>query len=372
MTKPCTVIRHRLATGAPLGDAEAAHVEVCPDCAVLAELPARIRAARAAAADPRPGFEARLAAGARARLDRRRRRSPWLTAAAAATMLVIVAGAAWWSTRTTGDATEQRLAEHEDPTAPEQPPADDSAEDLVASLSDTEAALDFSAGGPIDEAAGQLDDLRDDIFLEDDERARVRRIADEVEKEVVRLQAEIDILNIDLRGELEAAHPDPAAVERYIDRIGALETQVRKKRILGWLRARDALAGTPAPRPSAPPAPDPDDEVYPKPLPPAPDKSALKNPFADPPPATNRAPDPDTALVDPFAEPRTGKVNIRATPWARVYLDGKEVGVTPLGMTLPAGRHEIRVERDGYQSITRTVNVDPDKLAVMSFQLAEK
>lgn len=65
-------------------------------------------------------------------------------------------------------------------------------------------------------------------------------------------------------------------------------------------------------------------------------------------------------------------MNVHADPWARVHVDGREVGVTPLGITLPAGRHEIRAERDGYEPITRSVNVDPDKVAVLSFELAEK
>jgi hypothetical protein len=38
----------------------------------------------------------------------------------------------------------------------------------------------------------------------------------------------------------------------------------------------------------------------------------------------------------------TGKLSINAAPWAEVWLDGKEMGTTPLGnLSVPIGTHEI-------------------------------
>ena len=37
-----------------------------------------------------------------------------------------------------------------------------------------------------------------------------------------------------------------------------------------------------------------------------------------------------------------GKVNLNATPWAEVWIDGKRVGETPIGnLEVPVGPHEL-------------------------------
>ena len=90
MTPPrCNLVAGAVATGAPLTDAERAHLDGCPDCAALVALPrALARAARGA--DPGPGFTARVTAGAHRRVAvRRRRRIVTATLAAAAAALVL-------------------------------------------------------------------------------------------------------------------------------------------------------------------------------------------------------------------------------------------------------------------------------------------
>jgi serine/threonine-protein kinase len=53
-----------------------------------------------------------------------------------------------------------------------------------------------------------------------------------------------------------------------------------------------------------------------------------------------------------------GKLSLQAEPWARVFIDGAVVGETPLlGLTLPAGRHSVRLENPVYR-LTRTLVVD--------------
>jgi len=42
---------------------------------------------------------------------------------------------------------------------------------------------------------------------------------------------------------------------------------------------------------------------------------------------------------------KTGTLTINTTPWTIVYLDGKELGMTPMqGITVPVGRHRLRLE----------------------------
>ncbi|MBK9033798.1 MAG: hypothetical protein IPL61_21450 [Myxococcales bacterium] len=85
----CNLVAGAVATGAPLTDAERAHLDGCADCAALVALP-RALARTARAADPGPGFSARMTAGAHRRIVvRRRRRITTVAVAAAAAVLLM-------------------------------------------------------------------------------------------------------------------------------------------------------------------------------------------------------------------------------------------------------------------------------------------
>ncbi|MEZ4400649.1 MAG: hypothetical protein R3B06_11555 [Kofleriaceae bacterium] len=87
----CNLVAGAVATGAPLTDAERAHLDGCPDCAALVALP-RALARAATTGAPAAGFTARVTAGAHRRLVVRRRRRVALTvvASAAAVLLAVV------------------------------------------------------------------------------------------------------------------------------------------------------------------------------------------------------------------------------------------------------------------------------------------
>lgn len=81
-----------------------------------------------------------------------------------------------------------------------------------------------------------------------------------------------------------------------------------------------------------------------------------------------RAPSPipvASERVDPTPMPgssgkvvTTGTLHFDSTPWARVTLNGRVLGVTPLrGVTLPVGTHQLRLENSEL-GISRTVVVD--------------
>ncbi|EPX62209.1 serine/threonine protein kinase [Cystobacter fuscus DSM 2262] len=57
--------------------------------------------------------------------------------------------------------------------------------------------------------------------------------------------------------------------------------------------------------------------------------------------------------------------------WANVSVDGKHHGATPVSLELPAGRHSVRVERDGFFPQERPVEVLPGTKAVVRIELHE-
>jgi hypothetical protein len=54
-----------------------------------------------------------------------------------------------------------------------------------------------------------------------------------------------------------------------------------------------------------------------------------------------------------------GRLSVDSRPsGARVFLDNKQIGTTPLAMpTIRAGEHAIRLEREGYRHWTSSVRV---------------
>ncbi len=58
--------------------------------------------------------------------------------------------------------------------------------------------------------------------------------------------------------------------------------------------------------------------------------------------------------------PAFGTVNVRAEPDADVAVNGAPAGRTPMRLTLPTVSQTIRLTRDGYQPVTRTLTPEPD------------
>jgi len=74
-----------------------------------------------------------------------------------------------------------------------------------------------------------------------------------------------------------------------------------------------------------------------------------------PPPVTRRAPPP---APPPPAAAAQGSITVAADPYGEVYVDGADVGQTPLvDYAVSVGRHTIRVERAGYKTVTEAVQV---------------
>src|SRR5262249_22034304 len=89
-----------------------------------------------------------------------------------------------------------------------------------------------------------------------------------------------------------------------------------------------------------------------------------------PPQATNPEPSPATADKAPGRSagrptPVNGRLLVRSTPErARVRLDGRDVGETPVTLRdLAGGTHQIRVARDGYLPVDRRVTITASNAA---------
>ncbi len=95
-------------------------------------------------------------------------------------------------------------------------------------------------------------------------------------------------------------------------------------------------------------------------------------------PASKRAPAPEprTAPSMAAAAPAkpvaaTGAIFVDSRPrGARVFIDGKEVGVTPLTLAAqPVGSHVVRLELADHQSVTATTQVVGQKTATVTLSL---
>jgi serine/threonine protein kinase len=54
----------------------------------------------------------------------------------------------------------------------------------------------------------------------------------------------------------------------------------------------------------------------------------------------------------------TGKLSVNAKPWGQVFVDDRLIGNTPrANIELPAGTHTLRVSRQGFESVTRSVTI---------------
>ncbi|MTW12565.1 protein kinase [Pseudoduganella eburnea] len=80
------------------------------------------------------------------------------------------------------------------------------------------------------------------------------------------------------------------------------------------------------------------------------------------PAASAGVPNTATAAAEPSA-PTSGTVSIAVQPWATIYVDGVQKGITPplKKLTLPLGEHEIRLENPNFPVFVHKVTVDARK-----------
>ena len=85
------------------------------------------------------------------------------------------------------------------------------------------------------------------------------------------------------------------------------------------------------------------------------------------PPPASAGPNPDRGGGSPEAGSpeasrddgtrRPGVLYVNATPWARIVVDGRAVGETPLTLSLPTGRHRLRAVHPSYGASETVVEI---------------
>ncbi len=72
---------------------------------------------------------------------------------------------------------------------------------------------------------------------------------------------------------------------------------------------------------------------------------------------------PSTAAATAAPAPTTGTLSIAVQPWATIYVDGVQKGITPplKKLTLPLGEHEVRLENPNFPAYVQKINVDAKK-----------
>jgi hypothetical protein len=115
-----------------------------------------------------------------------------------------------------------------------------------------------------------------------------------------------------------------------------------------------ATAATPPPVTPTPPAAAPRQPTRPQQRPTAP----RQQPVTQPPP------------VQQPAEEEWGYLSINANPFGTVFIDGVQVGDTPIDRhRVKPGPHTIRIENPGYKMITERVQIDPGNTIRKTYQL---
>lgn len=77
-------------------------------------------------------------------------------------------------------------------------------------------------------------------------------------------------------------------------------------------------------------------------------------PFAPPAPS---APDQQAGMTPVF---EAGKLWVQSEPWGKLTIDGEDAGNTPaIAISIAAGTHQLRIERDGYLPYEETITVEP-------------
>jgi hypothetical protein len=143
-----------------------------------------------------------------------------------------------------------------------------------------------------------------------------------------------------------------------------------------------ARAAAPAPPPMASPSPaapsasDDSFEAVDEPRSPPPSSTAparTPRPPVTTRPAVVKRPAPPPPQVDERnLEP--GLLSVNAIPWGSVYLDGRPLGNTPqIDLSVPAGPHRLRVEREGFRPYDRVIEVaSGQRLRITDIALVER
>ena len=96
---------------------------------------------------------------------------------------------------------------------------------------------------------------------------------------------------------------------------------------------------------------------------------AQAGPPAAPPSAPKTKPKPRVVAPAPAAEAQ-GFLTIAADPFGEVYIDGVDVGQTPVvEYAVKPGRHTLRIEHAGFKTVSEAVQVDASNVVRKRYTL---
>jgi len=227
--------------------------------------------------------------------------------------------------------------------------------------------------GSADVDPGDIAKIAHKLKLSKKQRRQIRNLHDAVRKTNIKLRAEMEATGIDLRRELDQDTPNETKVGVYISKISQLEGKARKARVVSWIRIRKLLSADQrkmltlfnAGRSEYKRAKRSTRRQLRREL------AAMKRELSRAARAhrdiargeRKRAlkelkkfrkhkkkykmelkPSPyDGRVLNPFGnKPKYGTLTIVAKPYAKIYVDGKLMGTTPLRMKLRPGKHSIK------------------------------
>jgi len=184
-----------------------------------------------------------------------------------------------------------------------------------------------------DGARPDLESLAGELDLTRDQLARIRTLVDTGRKQEIALQAEMETIEVDLRRELASASPDEGTIAGWADKLAALDGSARKSRILTWVRLRKVLTRS--------------------------QQHRLESLHGN-----------TSAVGASLMGGRTGKLAIMTSPVAaRISIDGREVGRSPIQMELAPGVHQVRAESAEHRTITRQVTLQAGQEVQLALEL---
>jgi hypothetical protein len=208
------------------------------------------------------------------------------------------------------------------------------------------------------------------MTLRGDQKKKSKVLMAEARKQAIALRAEIEIAAIDLTSELEKENPSELAAGKLIDKMSKLEGKWRRSRIITWVKIRRLLSVK--------------QRRELRRLQNVNGRNIVKaqgefiNPFLVHDPFSDRD-QRSSDLRDPFARrTRTqtapaaalSRVQISSESPARIVIDGKARGVSPVDLRLRVGRHRVRaVFLDGQKPpMNKFINVVAGKKSYIRFQ----